>query len=716
MSKTNPNATKRNSNTTVDKKPKVESTKKGGDNSTSNGRNKRATKDSKIANPHTAQNKGRNRPKLPVTDVSKRKIKEKKTPKQAVNVKTDKSFQAFNYLRSVWELHNIRPKSDDFIVDCISGNRTTDISLWPSLSIKRARTLACIGTKIKTSTTLISEDEAIRIFISTQDEPVLSDRYCLLVKNKIDEVFSGFPYEAIVAEIKNQDRKFMITNGSSNPPILAPMISGAKSNVDMIAAMAAGRDIFLSTFHIDSWTTAIADGKLICVPKNYKTPRVITVTSREFTDKQYIPSDALRDWITSWSRTSNHITQFDDQTVQHDFLKEGYATLDLSSASDRIYRSLLEKVWPDFMKYFGEFLPKTVSTAKGRIIPLTCIGTQGFPLTFTVMSIITGLIVAAVKQSNLPSGNYGDDVVVAEVDFNEAYCALEALGLKINKSKTHKSSNGFVESCGKDVMFTRNGARDVTPIHLRGTTDVDFVQFFHQLCKAEIIDVEDAKSILDKLHIEYYAFDYDYQLTEYHLPHGDIKNVPKPKWNYDKSQYICDVPAVKQEITSIKGLSVKDSKLVLELLEIEATLKSSSISELTIRGNDPVARPYRLMDLQDKRLYTLYQKLDVTGYIVPEIYYGELESEYNITFKAIMYYKFITSELRNYRFSTATVDFNEHKVVEYSIQDFIDTAYGIKANVMYPIYRYKPVKNTKTITHPKSNIILGVEVVKKPLA
>ena len=631
--------------------------------------------------------------------------------------KPSRSSQIFRELTNTWDITNIRPNSDDFIVDCVSNKRVTDLSYWPALMIQRARTAACIGTKIKSASPKQSDEVTIKKFIDTQDEPVLSGRILSLVKAKVDEIYGNFPYEAVKAEIENPDRRPIITNGSSNPQILAPVITGVNGNIELIAAMAAGEKIFLSTFNINEVLTGIADGKVTTVPKNIEKSRVITITSRQLIDKQYVPSDALRDWATKRSRDVNHITQFDDQSVQHAYLKEGYATLDLSSASDRVYRSLIERVWPDFMKYFGEYLPTTVSTDAGRIVPLTCIGTQGFPLTFTVMAIIVGIITEALKLSNKPSANYGDDIVVAEEDFEEVYTGLEACGLVINKSKTHRSSNGFVESCGRDVMFTRNGARDVTPIHLRGESDVEIIQFFHQLCKADIIDVEDATRILDKLHVEYYAFDYDHQLTEFHLPWGDIKNVPKPVWNYDRSQYVCKVPALKQEVVSIKGLSVKESDTVLQLLHIEAGLKNPNNLKEYVRGVDPIARPYAIMDLQDSKLYGLYKKLDAAEDQVLNIFWKELCDEYKTSFKVLSYYRFITSELSRYRYSTATVDFHNHKPVEFSIQELIDTEFGVKSDTRYPIYRYKVSKNSKLITHPSSNLRLGlVEQVKHPLA
>jgi hypothetical protein len=573
--------------------------------------------------------------------------------------------------------------------------------------IRQARTCASIGSKFKSSTPLQSFDEAVAEFIATQDEPVLSNRYGALTATKIKEIFHDFPYEKVRDLIESTDREYTITNGSSYPPLLAPVISGVNGNIELIAAMAAGKEIKLSTFDVREWIEGAADGKLTKVPKNYRKYRVITITSRDFIDKQYIVSDYLRDWITSHSRTSDHITQFDDQSVQWTFLKEGYATLDLSSASDRVYRSFVEKVWPEFMEYFGKYLPRTVITDSGRIIPLTCIGTQGFPLTFTVMAIVVGAIVASAKTSSLPSANYGDDITCSEIDFPEVYCALEASGLKINKRKTFKSSQGFLESCGVDVMFTSNGTRNITPIHLRGESDVEVIQFFYQLLQAELIEVEQATRLLDQLHVDYYAFEDDHQQTEFHLPFGAPKNVPKRVYSYDKSYYECSVPVIKQEISQIKGLSKTESDVVLRLLHIEAALKRPDIGKLSVRKPDPIARPYTLMDLQDDRLYSLYQKLDVARFQVNKIFYEELAESYKTTLKALSYYKFITTELVHYRFSTVTVDFSEVQDKGLSIQEFIDSEYGIMSEKKYPIYRYKITKGLKKILHPDSIEFLG---------
>lgn len=615
-------------------------------------------------------------------------------------------------LSQLWDVP-ARYKNDDFIIDSITGKRANDLSLWSSLNIQRYRTVTNLLSKIKTGTPLRSDVETIAEFRKTQIEPILGDRYSDILKSKIDEVFADFPYQDVLDDIRDPHRRPIITNGASYPAALAPVIVGLEGNAELIAGMAVGRSIYASDFHMEHVLRGLADGKLTTVPKNYKTNRTITIGSRTMTDTQYVPSTALRNWVTVRSERMHHIIQFDDQTVQHQMLKAGNATIDLSSASDRVYRSLIEKVWPDFMTYFGAFLPKDVVDDEGRITTLTCVGTQGFPLTFTMMAVVIGLIVEAVKTTNKPSANYGDDIIIDEADFNEVYTALHALGLVVNVGKTHKSSDGFLESCGRDVRFTSNGSRDITPVYLRGESDVEIIQFFYQLCNAGLIDVEDATSILDRLNVTYYAFNYEYQLTEFHLPFGDVKNVPKKTWSTNDSHYVCKVPALKQVVSSIKGLSKKESEFVLELLHIEAGFKNPNNSKKYIRGLDPVARSYALVDLQDHKLYGLYKALDTADGQVPVIFYEELEKQYNTTFKALCYYRFITSELYRYRYSTATIDFNDLSVQDFSVQELINTEYGVKSEVRYPIYRYKVEKGTKTITHPLNNTFIGIDEIRQ---
>lgn len=605
---------------------------------------------------------------------------------------------------------NIRLGSDDFLVDSISGVKTNAFSYWKPGSIRWARTIACLTKKCKypNMVTTISDEQLQRDFEKTQVEPILSPRYVSMLSNKFREVFDGFNYDEVERLLKSQSRVKLITQGASWPSNLAPAYAGDHSNAELLAGMKLGMEIFVPGTDLSNVFVPPAGGKFTTVPKNLKSNRGITIAPAELVDLHDVVSSLLRDWLTVRSRTSNHIVQFDDQSVQHYNLIEKYATIDLSSASDRVYKRLIKLIWPEFYDRFSYLFPDNVLLTNGKIVPLTCVGTQGFPLTFTLMSAVTGLLVEAVKLTSYPSSNYGDDIVVHEDDFEEVYCALESIGLKVNRSKTHKFSDGFVESCGMDVMSTPKGPRPVTPVYLRGVEDVHFIEFFKQLCEQGMIAADDATSIMSRLNVDYYAFEHEYQVTEFHFPFGSVKNLPAPTFfQHSSSQHEVSVPYMEEFIDGIKGLSKKNSEIVLELLDIDSTMKDPNTNEKFVRKGDPVPRQYRIQDLENREFYELYEALSKAKDL-EAVSYVILATDYSVDIRVIFYFVFITSEMQNYRYSSQTVDFSEYTVYEFDYQELMRQVHGIIQVVKYPIFRYKSKKSTKKIRHPQSSLHLDL--------
>ena len=610
----------------------------------------------------------------------------------------------------IWDLPKVKNRNDDFYIQSITGVRTNGYTRMNSDIIRKIRIVTNIDSKLKSSEPLRSDEETIKEFISTQDEPIIGDFMAKMLGNTIDSYFADFDYDGVLAEVHDPDRVLVVTSGAAAPQMLAPVIHyGARSNAALLLGMKVGDAMFEPDFDPRTVFGLAASGVIRLVNKNYKTRRMITLTNREIIDKQLVISNALRDYVTIKSRTSNHIIQFDDQSVQHKLLLEHNCTIDLSSASDRAYVKLLDKAWPIFLEKFEEYLPKDVMTPAGRVIALTCVGTQGYPLTFTLMAILCGLIVQTFKTTISPSSNYGDDIIVHQHDFENVYVALESLGFKINRDKTHRAIDGMLESCGEDRRFTEHGWRNITPVYLRGTSDIEVIQFFTQLSEEDLINPEQATALMDRLGVEYYAFESDHQLTEYHFNFGDIKHVPKPVWSTDKSHMVCSVPQMKTEIDYVRGLSKKESDLVLSLLHIEAGLKDPNINEYTRRGTDLVARQYGIIAMEEKLHYNLHQNLSKTD-CDSHLDYRRLQDQFpqfGITFKVFCYYHFITSEMCNYKYSTPTVDFSSYKVHETSYSEIVDQLLGIKPRIKYPIYGYKKTKCFKTILHPKSKQLIG---------
>lgn len=612
------------------------------------------------------------------------------------------------YMQEDFQLGKIKQRNDEFYIDSITGKRQNHVSYWSPLSITLARCVTNLTSKIKDErlVPIKTDAELAKEFLATQIEPPVNRRILSLVRNTFDNYFDGFDYDEVYRQARSITRRKTVTQGSNTPQNLAPVYIGDQWNTDLIVGMKAGDDRFSPDFNPSTVLKAVADGEYMTVPKNYKSNRSITKSSAELIDEQDVVSAALRDYATNKSHKYAHIIQFDDQSIQHSFLIEGYATIDLSSASDRVYKKVIKAVWPDFYDRFEYLLPKTILMPNGKIHNLTCVGTQGFPLTFTIMSILVGLIVQSVKFSTKRSANYGDDIVIPQEDFEEVYTALEALGLKVNISKSFTSDQGFLESCGMDVMFTGTGPREITPVYLRGVKDVHFIQFFHQMCDRELMDADTAMRYMDRLKVEYFAFDHPFQITEFHFPHGKVTNVgPLKDFNYDNSRYEVSVPTMEFVVDSIRGLSKKDSEYTLELMRINAKLKEPNTYEEYVRGSSNVARPYRLMAIQDHKLYKLYIALNnaeahnYASFVI-------LAKEYNVPLKSILYYVFITSEMQKYKYSTRTVEFNSIETAQFDIQELIKETLGIVQETVYPIFWYKSVKTTKRIEHPLSSLHL----------
>lgn len=601
--------------------------------------------------------------------------------------------------------------SDRFLVESISGIRNNIYSQWNPDSIRLARTIASLKRKNRGYDPKQDDEVLFKNFKETQIVPPMNSLILGLVKREFDEYFKDFDLDAAYKHMMDINRKKLITQGVNAPSNLAPIYTGDQVNSDLILGMKLGKAVFQPNVDPSTVLKWVADGKFTSVPKNSETNRGITVGAAEMIDYHDAVSTMLRDHCTQKSHSWNHIIQFNQQEVQHQGLIPGMSTIDKSSASDRVYLKAYNNVWPAFMEKFSHILPKNIAF-KGEIVDLTCVGTQGYPLTFTLMSILIGLTISAVKKYRsviVVSMNYGDDAIVPEEIFDDVCTALVAIGLKINYDKTFKSSDGFLESCGKDVILSKYGIHDVTPVFLRDNTDVAVIEFCHQLCEHEIVSPETATLVLDKCNVDYFAFEHDFKVTEFHFPHGPVKNVPVLRdFNKEKSRYEFKAPYMNQEIDSIKGASKSDSRTILELLEINAALKLPETHEEYIRGKDLFAQPHRLNAITAKPLYGAYLALNDHD-VHEHISYEQIAEDYKISLTSVFYYVFITSELQKYRYSSPTVDFIDYETFEFEIQDVINSVLDISAEVIYPIYRYRPSKKTKWIEHPLSALHLKLK-------
>lgn len=127
------------------------------------------------------------------------------------------------------------------------------------------------------------------------------------------------------------------------------------------------------------------------------------------------------------------------------------ATIDLSLASDSVSLLLVYRLMPP--EWF-ELLdlcrsPKTL-LPDGTLVSLEKFSSMGNGYTFELESLIfAGICSYAGVQLGVDSHVYGDDIIVPRKHARKVIEVLEALGFRVNQSKTFLAGR-FFESCGTD--------------------------------------------------------------------------------------------------------------------------------------------------------------------------------------------------------------------------------------------------------------------------
>lgn len=231
--------------------------------------------------------------------------------------------------------------------------------------------------------------------------------------------------------------------------------------------------------------------RLVAVPKTYRKPRLIAAEPSEHQWCQqncwhYIDSRVASSWIHNFVR-------FHDQSLNQELCRYGsldgsLATLDLSSASDRVTCNVVEHVFgynqgllralrasrtPSLVQNLTEHAP--------FVIELRKFSTMGSALTFPIETLIfltislaacaanRGIRVHRVSDLESLAGEvsvFGDDIVVPRDSRALVVDTLEACWFRVNTDKSFWGEN-FRESCGVDSF---RGC-DVTPTYMNRVND-----------------------------------------------------------------------------------------------------------------------------------------------------------------------------------------------------------------------------------------------------
>ncbi|DAD50243.1 TPA_asm: RNA-directed RNA polymerase [ssRNA phage Gerhypos.2_27] len=221
--------------------------------------------------------------------------------------------------------------------------------------------------------------------------------------------------------------------------------------------------------------------KLIAVPKTRKGPRLIAA---EPASNQWI-QQGLRKFLydrVAATELGNSI-DFRRQELSGALALESsrtglLATIDLSSASDRISCWLVERMFrsnPVLLSYMSacrtRFLRNDLDKKLPSLLRLRKFSTMGSALTFPIQSLIFYNVCLGVGKFLNPKMHYddlgrqvrvfGDDLIIPVSWEPLVERVLSALYLKVNVSKTF-TKGFFRESCGTDA-FEGN---DVTPAYI----------------------------------------------------------------------------------------------------------------------------------------------------------------------------------------------------------------------------------------------------------
>lgn len=196
----------------------------------------------------------------------------------------------------------------------------------------------------------------------------------------------------------------------------------------------------------------IHDGKLVFVPKSYKTFRSVVVEPSLNSMFQM----GIGDYISGRLRTTG--VDLRDQSLNQRLALEGsltgdLATLDLSSASDTIAIELVYDLLPiDWALFLSNFRTGNV-TCEGYRVKLQKFSSMGNGFTFPLESLIFYALAYAstAEEHRHRVSVYGDDIIVPTADFDLLCEVLHSVGFIPNAAKSF-SSGPFRESCGVDYL------------------------------------------------------------------------------------------------------------------------------------------------------------------------------------------------------------------------------------------------------------------------
>jgi hypothetical protein len=204
--------------------------------------------------------------------------------------------------------------------------------------------------------------------------------------------------------------------------------------------------------------------KFAVVPKNAKTDRAIGVEPRWNIYVQKGIGEYMAKRLAMFGQDIRN--QVRNQRAAQRALKDGLATIDLSSASDTIGKNLVLDLLPE--DWFDVLAKARTShtIVDGRKVVLEKFSAMGNGYTFPLET----LIFFALSEGVVATGSgrlqdievYGDDIIIPSQDVDALTEVFTFCGFTLNSEKSY-SSGLFFESCGSDYFCGKN----VRPVYLK---------------------------------------------------------------------------------------------------------------------------------------------------------------------------------------------------------------------------------------------------------
>lgn len=267
--------------------------------------------------------------------------------------------------------------------------------------------------------------------------------------------------------------------------------------------------------------------KVVLVPKTLKTPRIIAIEPACMQYAQQGLASIIIKMIENNPLCSGHIN-FKDQSInQRLALKASssrkYATLDLSSASDRVPYELALGMFAsndDMQQSLDASRSWRAKLPTGQVLTLKKFASMGSAVCFPIESMYfyTICIMAQLEFKHLPVTYhnikrvmrdvfiYGDDIIVPVNSVAFTIAKLHMYHCKVGTTKSFWRSY-FRESCGLDAYKNVN----VTPIYIRNMPPdgkavsadkvISWTKTSNQFYKAGYWRIADAMSTIVEKHI-----------------------------------------------------------------------------------------------------------------------------------------------------------------------------------------------------------------------